>query len=409
MTPLSGLCVRITDGKHGDCTNEEGSGYFFISCKDVRDGWVDYSAARQITRADYEDTHRRTQLEPDDILVTNSGTIGRMALVPARPETGRTTFQKSVAILKPEKTKVDPRWLYYALIANRARLIAWAGGTAQKNLLLRDMRAFEVSVPARETQGAVAAVLSAYDDLIENNTKRIKILEEMARALYREWFVHFRFPGHEKAKLVDSPMGKIPEGWEAFALGELVAEARNSVKPGDLPEETPCFGLEHLPRRSITLSDWGRFGDVQSTKLVANPGDILFGKIRPYFHKVGVCPIFAVCSSDTIILRPTDAKYFALGLSVASSDDFVQHATQSSQGTKMPRANWKILKNYMVAVPPPALLTQLSSFIESMIDQLRNFVFQNRNLHATRDLLLPKLISGDINVDELDPPEASAA
>ena len=116
------------------------AGFYFVSCKDVRDGWIDYSGARQIKEADFRDTHRRTRLESQDIVITNSGTIGRMALVTDAPETKRTTFQKSVAVLKPDQAQVVPRWLYYSLMANRERLIAWASGTAQKNLLLRDMR-----------------------------------------------------------------------------------------------------------------------------------------------------------------------------------------------------------------------------------------------------------------------------
>jgi type I restriction enzyme, S subunit len=111
MTTLQDISLLVTDGKHGDCRNEDGSGFYFVSCKDVRDGWIDYSGARQITEADYLDTHRRTQLETNDIVITNSGTIGRMALVPNAPETNRTTFQKSVAIVKPNQEKVVPQWL----------------------------------------------------------------------------------------------------------------------------------------------------------------------------------------------------------------------------------------------------------------------------------------------------------
>src|SRR4051812_21159799 len=98
---LGDVCSLITDGKHGDCRNEENSGYFFISAKDVKDGKIYYENARQITKADFEETHRRTNLAADDVVITNSGTIGRMAIVKDTPETRRTTFQKSVAILKP--------------------------------------------------------------------------------------------------------------------------------------------------------------------------------------------------------------------------------------------------------------------------------------------------------------------
>src|SRR4051794_29630651 len=102
------------------------------------------------------------------------------------------------------------------------RLVAFAGGTAQKNLLLRDMRAFAIGVPPKEVQAKLAAILSAYDDLIENNTRRIAVLEEMAQSLYREWFVRFQFPGYEHARFLDTEQGRVPEGWPVIRVGEAV-------------------------------------------------------------------------------------------------------------------------------------------------------------------------------------------
>ena len=248
----------------------------------------------------------------------------------------------------------------------------------------------------------IAAILSAYDDLIENNLRRIKILEEMAQTLYREWFVKFRFPGHQKVKMVDSPLGKIPEGWEAKRVGDIAEDMRRGVKPSEVPPDTPYIGLEHLPRKSIALSQWGFAGDVQSTKFEFKRGEILFGKIRPYFHKVGFAPIDGICSSDTIVIADKDHKWYPLLLCCVSSEDFVAHATQTSKGTKMPRADWEVLTKYPVPVPPPSLLTSFNSFLENNLGLIENLIFRNRNLRQTRDLLLPKLISGELDVSELD-------
>jgi len=270
-----------------------------------------------------------------------------------------------------------------------------------------DIRRYRFRLPPVPTQRRIASILSAYEDLIENNTRRIEILEEMARSLYREWFVHFRFPGHEKVKLVGSELGNIPEGWTRVPLGELAVEVRDSVQPGDLSADTPYFGLEHLPRRSIALHEWGNFGDVASTKLRAKPGDILFGKIRPYFHKVGVCPVPAVCSSDTIILRPLNDAHFALCVFAASSDEFVAQASATANGAKMPRADWRILAKYPVPVPDSLVLLQFEKFGRGVIELIKALGLKTRVLRQTRDLLLPKLISGEIDVDSLDLPETS--
>lgn len=191
---LKDLTISITDGKHGDCENQKDSGFYFISCKDVYDGRIHYENARQITEEDFYETHKRTQLEPNDILVTNSGTIGRMALVKDIPETRHTTFQKSVAIVKPNEKVVRPAYLYYALLCSIQQLVDQSNGAAQKNLLLGTMREFSLSIePDLDRQGNIARTVSVYDDLIENNQKQIKLLEEAAQRLYKEWFIDLRF------------------------------------------------------------------------------------------------------------------------------------------------------------------------------------------------------------------------
>ncbi len=191
-------------------------------------------------------------------------------------------------------------------------------------------------------------------------------------------------------------------GVEPKQLGDIAQDVRRGINPDSVDPETPYFGLEHLPRKSIALSEWGKAGDVQSTKLAFRKGEILFGKIRPYFHKVGVAPVNGICSSDTIVIQPKEPKFFSIILACVSSEDFVNHATQTSQGTKMPRANWDVLVKYPVLIPPSNLLDQLNEFIEPAVQQIQNLVFKNKNLSKTRDLLLPKLISGEIDVERLD-------
>ncbi len=196
-----------------------------------------------------------------------------------------------------------------------------------------------------------------------------------------------------------SVQGKsLPEGWKAKTLGDIAQDIRRNVHPNDIDPETPYFGLEHLPRKSIALSEWGKVGDVQSTKLAFKKGEILFGKIRPYFHKVGVAPLDGVASSDTIIIAPKSPEYFGLVLGCVFSEAFVNHATQTSQGTKMPRANWKVLVKYPVLIPPKLLLEQFNQITQDIVEFIHNLLFRNRNLRQTRDLLLPRLVSGEIDV-----------
>ena len=277
-----------------------------------------------------------------------------------------------------------------------------ATGTTVAGIKQSELRQVEIPYYPLPTQHKIAAVLSTYDDLIENNTRRIAILEEMAGAIYREWFVEFRFPGHKGVPMVESELGLIPQGWEVGKLEDLAESVRRNIKPSDIKQETPYFGLEHLPRKSIALSNWDSVDSINSAKLAFKKGEILFGKIRPYFHKVGVAPLDGICSSDTIVIRSKRNECFAMTLSYVSSEHFVEYATITSQGTKMPRADWKVLIKYPVVIPPEQITQCFSSFVQDVVDKIQNLIFQNRNLRQTRDLLLPKLISGEVDVSELD-------
>ena len=193
-------------------------------------------------------------LEVDDILLTNSGTIGRMAFVTDREATTKTTFQKSVAIIKPDKQKVLPRYLYYQLQNCVPQFINSSNGSAQKNLLLSTMRTFQIEIEEnREKQEKIANTLSAYDDLIENNQKQIKLLEEAAQRLYKEWFVDLRFPEHENTKIVDG----VPEGWK-----KNCAEKFFEITIGKTPPRTEkrCFttGKNGIPW--VSIADMGNSG-----------------------------------------------------------------------------------------------------------------------------------------------------
>jgi type I restriction enzyme S subunit len=147
---LNDLCSLITDGKHGDCENEMNSGYYFVSVKDLSEGEIIYDNTRQITKRDFVETHRRTNLLAGDILLTNSGTIGRMAIVKDYPETNRTTFQKSVAILKPNYDVAPTFFLYSLLKSEIKNIIDLAGGSTQSNLLLGDLRSFKLKYSSKE-------------------------------------------------------------------------------------------------------------------------------------------------------------------------------------------------------------------------------------------------------------------
>lgn len=375
-TTLAELSLNITDGKHGDCQGDNDSGFYFISCKDVVDGQIKYNNARQITEKDFLDAHKRTKLEPNDILVTNSGTIGRMAFIKDIPETCRTTFQKSVAIVKPDGKKILPRYLYYQLQNCVADFINQSNGSAQKNLLLSSMRAFKLRIhEERKKQERIANILSVYDHLIENNQKQIKLLEEAAQRLYKEWFVDLRFPGYEVTPTVDG----VPEGWSTAAVTDLLeiryGKDHKALEDGKIPAYG-SGGIMRLVSKALHSGESvliPRKGSLNNILLVRGK----FWTIDTMFY--------------SIPKRPNIAKYVYLFLS--GVDMYAMNI-----GAAVPSMTVKILDGMKLLCPPDCILEGFEKTVGPYFDMIRLLEKKNASLAEGRDLLLPKLMNGEIEV-----------
>lgn len=399
---LQELCLNITDGKHGDCENEENSGYYFISCKDIFDGQINYKNARQITKADFEETHKRTMLEVDDILLTNSGTIGRMAFVTDREATTKTTFQKSVAIIKPDKQKALPRYLYYQLQNCVPQFINSSNGSAQKNLLLSTMRTFQIEIEEnREKQEKIANTLSAYDDLIENNQKQIKLLEEAAQRLYKEWFVDLRFPEHENTKIVDG----VPEGWK-----KNCAEKFFEITIGKTPPRTEkrCFttGKNGIPW--VSIADMGNSGmfvlntaenltddAIKQYNVKVIPKNAVLLSFKLTVGRVAIAPN-DICTNEAIAhfkgRRECEREYTYFYLKNFHYDELGSTSSISKA------VNSKIIKAMPFIMPSEKLLKEYSSKTKDIFDLIICKQKMDNNLKIARDRILHKLMSGEVEV-----------
>ena len=399
---LQELCLNITDGKHGDCENEENSGYYFISCKDIFDGQINYKNARQITKADFEETHKRTMLEVDDILLTNSGTIGRMAFVTDREATTKTTFQKSVAIIKPDKQKVMHRYLYYQLQNCVPQFINSSNGSAQKNLLLSTMRTFQIEIEEnREKQEKIANTLSAYDDLIENNQKQIKLLEEAAQRLYKEWFVDLRFPGHENTKIVDG----VPEGWK-----KNCAEKFFEITIGKTPprREKRCFTTGENGIPWVSIADMGNSGmfvlntaenltedAIKQYNVKVIPKNTVLLSFKLTVGRVAIAPT-DICTNEAIAhfkgRRECEREYTYFYLKNFHYDELGSTSSISKA------VNSKIIKAMPFVMPSEKLLKEYSSKTKDAFDLIICKQKINNNLKIARDRMLHKLMSGEVEV-----------
>jgi len=349
-----------------------------------------YDTEIKITNAGLENSAAKWIAENSVIVALYGNSAGRVAINKIALTTNQACGNFTI-----DPSKADYRFVYYALLKDYEVLHGMAKGAAQNNLNLVMVKDYNLRVPTLAIQQRIASILSTYDDAIENNRRRMALLEKAARLLYEEWFVRLRFPGHEHTPVSHG----LPKGWERKSLNAICPDLRDAANPADLEPGMPYIGLEHMPRRSITLLEWGMVEDVTSTKLRYLAGDILFGKIRPYFHKVGFALTDGVTSSDAIVLRPKDPLFYSFSLLTVSSDWFVTIVSKTAkEGSKMPRADWKLMEKHSILVPPRVILESLNETIRPILDQLRTLAFQNQKLRAARDLLLPRLMSGEIEV-----------
>ena len=203
----------------------------------------------------------------------------------------------------------------------------------------------------------------------------------MAEALFRQWFV-------VEAK----------EEWGIGSLKDFASCVRDGVDPKEKQSSTVYVGLEHIEKKKITLSQYGDSQQVTSTKFKFKRHDILFGKLRPYFHKVCFAPFNGVCSTDILVIRAKNECLFSFCLFAFFQKDVVEYANIGSKGTKMPRTDWEILSLYPFPIPDSQTLTRFDSFCKPLIEKILSNQTKIRTLEKLRDILLPKLISGEVRV-----------
>ena len=302
----------------------------------------------------------------------------------------------------------DPLFAYYFL--KTIDFTRFNSGSAQPSLNRNFIYPIPVRIPPLADQKRIAGILGALDDKIELNRKMNETLEQMARSLFKSWFVDFD-PVHTKAagrqhagmdkatadlfpdSFVDSKLGKIPKGWRIGIISEIATNPKRGIQPGDIAPGTPYIGLEHMPRRSIALGDWTDSSVVESGKTVFKKGEILFGKLRPYFHKVGLAQVDGVCSTDILVLSPISEGWRGSLLCIASSDELIQFTNLASTGTKMPRTNWGDVGSFKIVIPCNEVAKEFTERTTSLTNKIGQNLAESKVLTEMRDVLLPKLLS----------------
>ncbi|MCL4703534.1 restriction endonuclease subunit S [bacterium] len=377
-----------------------------VKIKNIRDDHtVDLIDVDCVPGEILNDKTKRFLLQNGDILVAMTGaTAGKVGKVRTQKP---VLLNQRVAKIKP--VKADPQFVWSVVSSDQYESLFYklADGAAQPNMSGSQIEDVELLLPTIGTQRKIAAILSAYDDLIENNTRRIKILEEMAQMIYREWFVHFRFPGHEKVKMVDSPLGKIPEGWEVSKIEDLYNTASggtpsrkiesyfngsiNWIKTQELQdgfifetdEKITEAGLQNssakvFPVNSVIIAMYG--ATIGKLGILAQPASTnqaccaLLQKHKTFGHAYGFL---------TLLERRKDI----IGLRMGAAQQNISQV---------------VIKNFQILNPNEQILEYFNDIVNPMFDLIRDLQRKNQILRRTRDLLLPKLISGEVEVENIE-------
>lgn len=347
-------------------------------------------------------------LNEGDVIVAMTeqaeGLLGSSAII---PRSGLYLHNQRLGLVQVrDHSAVDKRFLYYLFHSRpvRAQIRATATGTKVRHTAPSRIAEVKVDIPPLAVQRRIAGILSAYDELIDNDLRRIRILEEMARALYREWFVDFRFPGHENVPFAATPTGAVPQGWEG-RLGNLLVIERVGINPYQFPREE----FEHF---SIPAFDEGKIPRVEagetilSSKYAVDASCVLLSKLNPHIPRVWL-PIpdeqrRSIASTEFLVLKPQAGVSREFVYEMCCSGDFAAQFGTLAIGTSTSHQRVKPndLLRMPVTTPDELTIRRFSSLIRPMLELSQRLRSQSANLRHTRDLLLPRLLSGQLSVDE---------
>jgi len=383
IAPIRAAYRGLFDGPHATPKPSDEGPVFLGIGNITEDGHLDLAQTKRISEDEFPRWTKRVLPQPGDIVFTYEATLNRYAIV---PNGFRGCLGRRLALIRPNPAAVNTRWLHYYFFGPEWRAVVAANtlsGATVERIPLSSFPDFPIRLPDLQTQRRIASILSAYDDLIENNTRRIAILEEMARRIYEEWFVRFRFPGHEQVKRVESELGLIPEGWELRRLGDVVELAYGKA-------------LKAEERKPGPYPVYGSSGVVGShdTSLVNGPG-IIVGR-KGNVGSVHWCDV-SFYPIDTVYFVRTELPLHYVFFNL-KRQNFINN------DAAVPGLNRNQAYSLHFLVPSKVVLGRFVELCGPIFKQLRLLAVKNANLRATRDLLLPKLISGELDVSTLSEP-----
>lgn len=407
-------CLDALIDYRGKTPKKTDSGIPLVTAKVVKGGRIE-TPNEFIARDEYDSWMRRGIPEPGDVVMTTEAPLGEVAQLGKE----KVALAQRVITLRGKSGFLDNTYLLYLLQTEemQEQLKARSTGTTVLGIKQSELRKVGVRVPPIDLQQSAAKTLKALDDRITLLRETNATLEAIAQALFKSWFVDFdpvrakqqglAPEGMDEATAAlfpdcfeESELGLVPKGWRAGTLGDVAQTARQQMQVSDLHADLHYVGLEHIPRKSLSLTAWDNAEGLESAKGAFSEGDILFGKLRPYFHKVVIAPFSGVCSTDILVCQPRTKAYFGLVAMHLFSETLIEYADRLSNGAKMPRVNWKDLAAYPICIPPTEVATELNEAIRPLVARMNANTHQAQTLATLRDTLLPRLISGQLRLPE---------
>lgn len=389
---LNDICEFIVDCPHTTAP-DEGAGYPLIRTPNIGKGRLVLNGVHRVSEKVYRQRIQRGMPQDNDLIFAREAPAGNVAIV---KNGKKVCLGQRTVLLRPDKSKVCPDYLVYYILApaQQYKLLGTANGATVAHVNLPVIRNMPVELPPIEVQEIVAGYLSAYDTLIENNQKQIKLLEEAAQRLYKEWFVDLRFPGYEDTPVVDG----VPEGWTLGELGDIAIDSGKKEKKEHRGQYQYYLPIDCLPKRSLAYTDKNDITLAESSLVAFMPNDILFGAMRPYFHKVVVARDKGLTRTTCFVINSKTPAYWAYLLLLLFSKDTVDYATQISVGTTMPYVRWKDFTHMPTLIPPEEKCDAFQSIVLPIIERISCLAVSCERLIQARDRLLPKLMNGEIEV-----------
>jgi type I restriction enzyme S subunit len=391
----SEFCESVRDGTH-DTPKRTNSGYRLVTSKHIKNGQINSDEGYFISEEDFNKINERSLVEQWDVLMSMIGTIGEAAIVKDQPKYAI----KNVALFKCGD-ELKAKWLYYFLCSpeGKGQLFSNQKGASQQFISLTQLRNLQIPIRDQSTMKKITDILSAYDDLIENNQKQIKLLEEAAMRLYKEWFVKLRFPEYENTKIVDG----VPEGWELTTVKEMgqviTGKTPSTVTAENYGKDIPfvkipdMHGVIYPLKTEVKLSERG--ANTQKNKLLP-PKSIMVSCIAT----VGlVCIAHEACQTNqqinSIILNDEDHLYYMF-FKMKGIKSLLEGV--GSNGATMTNVNKTKFENIELLKPENEILKKFNNLVEPFFSNILALSKQNEKLKEARDKLLSKLMSGEIEV-----------